>query len=207
MAPAASLTPVERERISAAIRAAEATTSGEIYVVVARSADDHRLVPILWAALVALPLPWPLHLLTDLSTTLILWLQAAAFVGLAFVLSHDAVRRLVVPAAMAAEATRRAAETLFLAHGVHLTEARTGVLIYVALAERRVEIVADAGINAKVDQVAWDKLAQDIVEAARIGRLVDGLVAAIEGAAAHLARHFPPAALNRNELPDQVVEL
>jgi putative membrane protein len=204
---ARALTDTDKARIATAIQTAEATTSGEIYVVVARHADEQRLIPILWAALVALLLPWPLHLLTDLSTTLILWLQVIAFVALAIVLSFEPIRHRVVPAVMAARSTRLAAEALFLAHGVHLTEARTGVLIYVALAERRVEIVADTGINAKVEQAVWDDLARAVVEPAREGRLTDGLVAAVTGVGAQLARHFPPPALNRNELPNQVVEI
>jgi putative membrane protein len=207
MAGVRTLTDADRARIAAAIETAEATTSGEIYVVVARHADEHRLVPILWAALAALPLPWPLHLLTDLSTTLILWLQVLAFVALAIVLSLEPVRMRIVPAAMTARATRAAAEALFLAHGVHLTEARTGVLIYVALAERRVEIVADAGINAKVAQAVWDDLARAVTDPAREGRLADGLVAAVAGVGGHLSQHFPPPALNRNELTNQVVEI
>ena len=69
----------DRDRISEAIRAAEANTCGEIYVVVARAVDDFRFVPVLWAAIAALILPWPLHLLTTLSSTTILLAQAMFF--------------------------------------------------------------------------------------------------------------------------------
>jgi len=110
-------------------------------------------------------------------------------------------------ASIAAAATRKTALAQFMAHGVHLAENRTGVLIFVALADRRVEIVADAGINSKVDQSAWDELAQDVVQAARAGALTDGLVTAVQRAGKLLARHFPPAPLDRNELPDRVVEI
>ena len=154
-------------------------------------------------------LPWPLHLLTDLSTTLILWLQVLAFVAAGHrLVASNAVRHADRARRAWRHARRRtAAEALFLAHGVHLTEARTGVLIYVALAERRVEIVADAGINAKVEQAVWDNLAQAVTDPAREGRLADGLVAAVAGVRGHLAQHFLPPALNRNELANQVVEI
>ena len=94
-----------------------------------------------------------------------------------------------------------------MAHGVHLTEARTGVLIYVALADRRVEIVADAGIHSKVDQSAWDELAHDVTAAARDGCLVDGVVKAVSRAGALLAAYFPHRPNDRNELSDRVVEI
>ena len=201
------LNDADRTRLTEAIRAAEAGTAGEIYVIVADHADEFRFVPVLWAALIALVEPWPLHLLTSWSTTTILLLQVATFVLVALAVSHPAVRVRLVPPSIAAAASRKAAEALFMTHGLHLTEKRTGVLIYVALADRRVEIVADAGINSKVAQSDWDDVARDVVDAARNGALGAGLVAAIQRAGALLARHFPPAPQDRNELPDRVVEI
>jgi putative membrane protein len=205
--PLATFNQSDRARITEAILAAEANTAGEIYVVVAREADEFRLVPILWAAIIALLVPWPLHLLTYWSAGTILVLQVLTFVVIALAASHPAVRHRIVPASIAAEAARRAAQAQFMAHGIHLTNQRTGVLIFVALAERRVEIVADAGINSKVDQSAWDELAREVILAARAGILSDGLVTAVQRAGTLLARHCPPAPLDRNELPDRVVEI
>jgi putative membrane protein len=205
--PDATFTDADRARLTEAIRAAEALTSGEIYVVVAREAGEFRFVPILWAALAALVLPWPLHLLTYWPTSIILLLQVLTFVAIALVTSHTPLRHRLVPARIAADAARTAALAQFMAHGVHLTEKRTGVLIYVALANRRVEVVADAGIHGKVDQSAWNEIAQDVVEAARAGALADGLTRAVKHAGELLAQHFPPAPLDRNELPDRVVEI
>jgi putative membrane protein len=204
---AATLNDADRRRLTDAIRAAEADTSGEIYVVVAREADEFRLVPVLWAALIALIVPWILHFLTYWPAGTILLVQVLTFVVIALVGSHAALRHRIVPTSLADEATRKAALAQFMAHGVHLTENRTGVLIFVALADRRVEIVADAGINSKVDQSAWDELAREVVMAARGGVLADGLVTVVQRAGMLLAQHCPPAQLDRNELPDRVVEI
>jgi putative membrane protein len=201
------LPEADRQRIVAAIRAAEAQTSGEIYVVVCRQTVDFRFGAVVWAAVAALSLPWPLHLLTSLSTTVILLLQTALFVAVATALSQPPLRLWAMPAGTVAEAVRKQAQAQFLAHGIHLTQQRTGVLIYVALAERRVEIVADDGIHAKVDQSAWNELARAVVIGAQGRRLTDGIVEAVQGAGALLARHVPPAPVNVNELPDRVVEL
>jgi putative membrane protein len=162
---------------------------------------------VIWAALAALLLPWPLHLLTDLSITTILMLQTALFVCLSLLLSHPRIRRRIVPGAIAAERTRRQAYEQFLAHGVHLTEDRTGVLIYVTPIDQRVEIVADVGIHSKVGQAAWEELAEEISGAARQAHLVDGIVNAVRKAGAILALHFPPTAANPNELSDRMVEI
>jgi putative membrane protein len=197
----------DKNRIAAAIAEAESTTAGEIYVVIARRSEEFRYVPVIWAALAALLLPWPLHLLTSLSTTMILVLQAMVFVGATLIMSDRSIGHRVVPNAIAAERTRRQAYEQFLAHGVHLTEARTGVLIYVTPTDQRVEIVADVGIHSKVGESAWEELAQDITAAARKGQLVDGILNAIRKAGALLAQHFPPSARNPNELSDRMVEI
>jgi putative membrane protein len=197
----------EALRVSASIEAAEKTTSGEIFVVVAHHADDYRLVPVLWAALAALILIWPLVHFTQLAVTALLLVQAAIFLGWTVALSPDAIRYRVVPGPLAEAAAEKAAREQFLGHGVHLTEARTGVLIYVALAERRVEIVADDGIAKKVEQAEWDAIAATIVQAAREDRLADGLIGAVQRSGALLARHFPPSSDDRDELPNRVVEL
>jgi putative membrane protein len=203
----AALDASDHDRISAAITAAEADTAGEIYVVVSHITDNFRFLPAVWAALAAFLLPWPLHALTQLSWGRILLLQAIFFVVAAVILSHPALRRCLVPSVLLAEAARRHARAQFMAHGVHLTRRRTGVLIYVALIDRRVEIIADAEINSKVDQSTWDGIARDVTGAAREGRLVDGIVNAVARAGAVLAAHFPRRADDINELPDRVVEI
>jgi len=197
----------DKDRVGAAIAEAESQSAGEIYVVVAHGGEEFRYVPVIWAALAALLVPWPLHMLTSLPTTTILVLQALVFVGAALIMFHPSINHRIVPNAIAAERTRRQAYEQFLAHGVHLTEARTGVLIYVTPTDQRVEIVADVGIHSKVGEAAWEELAQDIAAAARRGQLVDGILSAISKAGALLAQHFPPSARNPNELSDRMVEI
>ena len=207
MSTGARLTETDRAQIRDAIRAAEVTTAGEIYVVVANEAAEFRSIPVLWAAIIALIVPWPLYLLTDLASGIILLLQVLTFVVVATVASHNSIRHLLVPPSIAAAAARKAAQAQFMAHGVHLTAERTGILIYVALADRRVEIVADDGINRKVAQSELDHLAENVVAAARSATLAQGLVTAVNNAGTLLSTHFPPTATNPNELPDRVVEI
>jgi len=90
----------------------------------------------------------------------------------------------------------------FLAQGIHLTEQRTGVLIFASAAERYAEIVADSGINAKVAPDVWAGAIAALISAIKAGRPGDGFVAAVELCGVELARHFPPGALNPNELPE-----
>jgi putative membrane protein len=95
----------------------------------------------------------------------------------------------------------------FLAQGLDKTQHRTGVLIFASTAERYAEIVADVGINEKVAPQVWDEAINALTAAIKAGRPADGFVAAVERCGAVLATHFPPGALNRDELPDKLLQI
>ena len=81
------------------------------------------------------------------------------------------------------------------------------MLLFVSLAERYAEIVADAGINQRVDQAAWNDVVAMLTDHARRGDLADGFVAAVESVGSLLQQHFPVGDEDLNELDDHVVEL
>jgi uncharacterized membrane protein len=102
---------------------------------------------------------------------------------------------------------RERAVTLFGKLRIWDTEHNNGVLIYLLLAERRIEIVADRGLSRRVGATQWQEIAHGMGKAFREGRFEDGLNAAIDAVTASLHRHFPLAAgeHNPNELPDAPV--
>ena len=109
---------------------------------------------------------------------------------------------------LAPKPARARAEDLFARLRIWDTEHNSGVLIYVQLVDRRIEIVADRGIAARVAQGEWDALCREMEKAFREGRFAVGALHAVERASAILARHFPAAGnRNRNELPDRPVFL
>jgi uncharacterized membrane protein len=87
------------------------------------------------------------------------------------------------------------------------TEHNSGVLVYVLLADKDVEIVADRGIHRQVGEAAWRDICQTMESAFGDGRFEEGAVAGIEAVSALLARHFPRAEAGGNELSDQPVIL
>ena len=197
----------DRTRISAAIRAAEGATDGEIFCVIARQADDHRLVPIAWAAVVGLFAPLPLLALTPWSAAAIYLVQILAFLVVAVGLAHPGIRFHAVPRRVRHARAHAEAMRLFFAQGIDRTEHRTGVLIYAAAAERYVAVIADAGINDRVPTAVWDGATAALVAGIKAGRPGDGFVAAIEACGAVLAAHFPPGALKRDVLSDKLLEI
>lgn len=197
----------DREEIASAIRTAETMTSGEIFCVFARASDDYRCIPLLWAALAALILPAPLILLTLWQVQIIYIAQLALFLSLVLVFAWDPLRIRLVPGPVKRRRAHRNALEQFLAHGLHTTESRTGVLIFVSQAERYAEVVADEAIFQKVEPAVWDEAVAALVAAARERRPGKGFVQAIAICGEVLAVHFPRAKGDRDELPNQLVEL
>jgi uncharacterized membrane protein len=103
--------------------------------------------------------------------------------------------------------SRRRAMQLFATLGVWDTAENTGVLVYVLLADHKVEIVADRGIAAKVDPSEWQAVCVAMQESFRNGHFEKGAIAGITAISSILGKHFPADATNRNELPDQPVML
>jgi uncharacterized membrane protein len=114
---------------------------------------------------------------------------------------------LPLPFLRAKKPARARAEDLFARLRVWDTEHNSGVLIYVQLVDRRIEIVADRGIAAKVSEAEWSAICRAMEKTFRAGRYEEGALEAIEGATALLARHFPSDGQHRNELPDRPVFL
>ncbi len=201
------ISEADKARVAAAIRQAEAKTAGEIYCVIARHASDYRLVPLAWAALIALLIPLPLSYLTPWSASMIYIIQLATFIVAAIGLSLPAIRFHIVPRRAKHDRAHAEAVRIFLAQGLHCTESRTGVLIFASAAEHYAVILADAGINRKVTPEVWDKAVGALIAGIKRDRAADGFIDAIERCGAVLAEHFPIDGANKNELADRLLEI
>jgi uncharacterized membrane protein len=99
--------------------------------------------------------------------------------------------------------TRERARQVFAQLGVWDTEENSGVLVYVQLVDRRIEIVADRGIAQRVAQAEWDAVCRAMEQAFRHQHYQAGALAAVGAVTDILARHFPATGANPNELPDR----
>jgi uncharacterized membrane protein len=103
-------------------------------------------------------------------------------------------------------AHRRALQ-VFSALQVWDTEHNSGVLIYLLLADREVEIIADRGIHGRVGAQGWEAVCREMETAFRAGRFEQGVLGGIEQVSRLLESHFPAARRGPNELPDKPVVL
>jgi len=201
------ITAEDQIRLAEAIRDAESRTAGEIVVVVAQEASHYRSIPILWALLMALAIPWPLIALTALGPTRIFQVQLLVALAMSVFLSLPKRRFSLVPRFIKHARAREAAAREFLRRGLTRTRDKTGVLIYVAMGEHYAEILADAGIADRVDADLWRDIIRDLTGAIKEGRIADGLMGAVERSGAILAEHAPPRPGDEDELPNKVILL
>jgi hypothetical protein len=129
---------------------------------------------------------------------------------------HGGELRVVIEGGLGWDAWRQAAEdgysrqravALFAQLGVWDTEENSGVLIYVLMAEHRLEIVADRGIHAKVGTSAWASIIEATTARFARGEYEAGLVAAIESVGMLLQEHFPAGQIKADELPNRPLVL
>lgn len=205
-------TPDDHARIASAIAAAERQTSGEIYAVFARSSDDYRFVAASVALALSLALGWVATAIASLAGLAVpaLAVETAQLVGAALLfalLRSSQLTMLFVPPALARMRAARLARAQFLAHNLHRTPERTGVLLFVSEAEHYAEVIADEGIASAVDPSEWEAIVAHLTEAAREDRLVEGFEQAVGRCGAQLAARFPPDPERPNALPDRLVEI
>jgi putative membrane protein len=196
-------TKADHDAVSAAIREAEARTCGQLVCVLAHSSSAYAHVPLLWASTLALIAPWPLIYFTAWSVERIFLLQLAVFLFAALALSWPPLRVTLVPRAVRRARAHRAALDQFMVRGIGRTANRSGVLIFVSLAERYARIIADEGIAQKVHNADWQAAIDALTAHMRDGRIAMGFIAAIERCGAVLAAHAPPDG-SANVLPDRL---
>ncbi len=196
-------TKADHEAVSAAIRGAEQRTCGQIVCVLSHSASAYAHIPILWSSVLALFTPWPLIYFTQWSVQRIFLVQLVIFIIASLALSWMPLRLMLVPRAVQRARAHRAALEQFVVRGVSRTHNRTGILIFVSLAERYARIIADEGIAHKVSGLEWQAAIDALTPHMRDGRIAQGFIAAIERCGAVLAAHAPPDD-SVKELPDRL---
>jgi len=193
----------DQAAVSDAIREAEKRTCGQIVCVLAHASSTYAHIPILWASVLAMLTPWPLIILTQWSVQRIFSVQLLIFIVSGLLFSWMPLRLLLVPRVVQRTRAHRAALEQFVVRGIARTRNRTGVLIFVSLAERYARIIADEGIAHKVSGLEWQSAIDALTAHMRDGRIAAGFTAAIERCGAVLASRAPSDG-SVNELPDRV---
>ena len=207
----------DRQRITRCVQEVEKKTSGEIVPFV-KSASYHYPAAALRAALAVSALvaaaatvaegffmPWGTLGLFDL------WVFPSVFAAcflVVFALTTFApvLKRPFISRAEMTDEVEEAALTAFYRHRLAETRDRTGILLYVSLFERQVVVMADKGINEKVDQETWQQVADIVLGGIREGWPADALCEAVTRCGELITAQFPIRAGDRDELHNLIVE-
>jgi putative membrane protein len=221
------LSEADHALVTAAVTAAERKSDGEIVTIVADRSDAYHDVGLHYAVLAMLLVPamfafvpqalidwamgrvlgWNAMLTRGTLMALLFIKLAAVFLIVRYALAWMPLRLALTPGATKARRVRRRALQYFKVGAERRTVGRTGVLLYLSLAERRAEIVADEAIHSKVAPEAWGDAMAALIAAVKQGRAGEGMAKAVAMIGDVLAEHFPKSATDRNELPDRLVEL
>jgi len=216
------LTEAEQARIAAAVAQAEAQTAGEIVPVVTPASDPYTDVALAWSVFVAFLALAALETAPAFYVSLVdralgLWATewtARAYFGLALtvavikfaamlaLLQWRPLRLWLTPTPIKRARVHARALTAFRLGAESRTTGRTGVVLYVSLAERKAEIIADRAIADHVNPEVWGEAMAALLGPLRDGRLGDGMEAAIARIGVVLHQASPVQADDRNELPD-----
>jgi putative membrane protein len=227
MAQALYLSEADHDRVTAAVGAAEAHTSGEIVTIVAGRSDGYADIAVAWAALVAFTALTVLSVFPDFYLgladdllghwahewtprhvfVLALGVATAKFIGMLLLQLWAPLKFFLIPSHIATLRARARATAYYRTGAQWRTTGTTGELIYISLAEPQAEILADQAIAAKVGPEVWGEAMAAMLVELKAGRLADGMIAAVERVGAVLAAHFPRAEDDINELPDRLIEV
>ena len=227
MAKLSGMTDEGRAKVSAAVSAVERRTAGEVVTIVTQQSDDYAEVALLWSIFVAFLALAALALFPDFYLGIYDrltggWVQqwqprevfgvallvaSLKFAGMWLLQLWRPLRLFLVPGPVKNERVRARAITCFKVGAERRTHGRTGILIYISMAEHRAEIVADEAIAGKVDPMVWGEAMVAMLAHVREGRLAEGMVAAVERVGVVLEEHFPIEGSDTNELPDRLIEV
>lgn len=198
----------EREEIRRAVKAAEATTAGEIVALVTPESDRYREAEVLGGVLLAVCISLLVGVMVQ---HISIWFFVPAVFALFFPCRLLFIRypRLKLPLLSRARresAVRERCVQSFYEKGLHRTRHETGVLIFISELERKVWIIGDRGIDERIPPETWRGLVGDLTAGLREGRASEALCAVIASCGGILTEHFPKSPDDVNELPDAVIK-
>ncbi len=202
------LTPEEQQRIIACVRDVETRTSGEIVPVIVGESYQYPAAVALGS--LVLGVAGALALCLGFGTE-DMWMFLAAFLVCYLVFqvilrTVPVFRKPFLSRRAMAEEVNEAAITSFFLNGLHRTRDQTGIIIYVSVYERMVQVLADKGINDKVDPKVWQEVVDIVTRSMRERTPADGICQAVKRCGELITTHFPIKSDDTDELPNLIVD-
>jgi putative membrane protein len=201
-----NITNKDKEFIKDAIAKAESKTSGEIVPVILDKSDFYPAAHFRLALIIGILFSFTCYYSYDFDDPImLLWIQIPGMItGYLLAYLSPLKRLLTSKSEMNEEVFQRSLE-VFYNNKVSITKDRTGIMIFISLLERKVEVLADCGINEKVEKDYWNKLVSELISQIRNGKIIEGLGSAITECGRSLETSFPIQENDTNEIPNELI--
>lgn len=200
------ITKNDLQKINHLIKEAESKTSGEIVPVILTKSDDYLYTHYLCALLFTFIGTFIITngSATKLPSPPIILITIMAITGY-IIPFHPYIKRLLLTKKEIEEEVNQKALQTFFSNKLHHTKDATGILIFISILERRVQILGDHGINKKVDQAFWDDEVNKLSKSIKNNQIVEGLSQVISILGDKLSEHFPVQPNDTDELKNDLV--
>ncbi len=211
------LNETQKKAIEGCVREVEKSTSGEIVPMVVSASYHYPMANLIGALAISLLVSIAVTLVISIRrswaevSVYYLWLFPAVF-AVTFLLFHELLRRLpafkrlFISKGEIAEEVEEAALTSFYRRGLHNTRDKTGILIFISVFERRACVLADEGINARVDARVWQEIVDLVIQGIKQRRQSEAICRAVQRCGDLIREHFPIKPEDTNELDNLIVE-
>ena len=207
------LSEKEQRTITQTVQAAEKRTSGEIVPMVVSQSHSYPVAPIVGGVFFGLPLAllsarflggmfW---LGTDNMWIFLTFFAVYYIIGYQLVTFFPTLKRFFLSPYRADLAVQRAAAAAFFNESLHSTRDDNGILLYVSVLEHRVWILADKGINDKIDPQTWQQIVDQVTAGIKKGNPCQALCEGIERISSILETHFPIKSDDKDELHNLII--
>ncbi len=210
----------DMKKISSAVKIAESKTSGEIATAMIKESYDYAIFELMFAVVIGFVYFVLMMFFAgnveqflqgkfwDYSANyLVMFYGFSTFIIIAlfyFIGNLSCIDRLIVPKKIRNQKVTERATRYFMESGVYNTKDRTGILIFISIMERRVELLADSGINEKIPAEKWQNIVDNIIKGIKQKEVVVHLTKSINECGNLLAEHFPIQSDDKNELTDNI---
>ncbi|MEA2097198.1 MAG: TPM domain-containing protein [Candidatus Cloacimonadota bacterium] len=210
----------DMKKISSAVKAAESKTSGEIATAMIKESYDYAIYELMFAVIIGF-LYFVIMMFFagnieqllqekfwDYSVNyLLMFYGFSTFMVMTifyFIGNISSIDRFIVPKKIRSQKVTERATRYFMESGVYNTKDRTGILIFISIMERRVELLADSGINEKISIEKWQSIVDNIIKGIKQKEIAAHLTESINECGDLLAEHFPIQSDDKNELTDDI---
>ena len=210
----------DMKKIGSAVKKAESKTSGEIATAIIKESYDYAIYELMFAVVIGFGYFVIMMFFAgnieqilqekfwDYSVNyLIMFYGFSTFIVITifyFIGNISSIDRLIVPKKIRLQKVQERATRYFMESGVYNTKDRTGILIFISILERRVELLADSGINEKISAEKWQNIVNNIIKGIKQKDIAAHLTESINECGDLLTEHFPIQADDKNELTDDI---